>query len=525
MPSRDLPARPHLDHLKHEAKALLAAIREGDANALRRARAALGDKPAVKLTDAQRVIAREYGFPTWARLRAHVQASRGTHDAVRAFLAAVQEQDREGATRVLRAQPRIAQESLHVAAVLGLVDDAQRLIAEDASRVTARDGEPFGDPLLYLCYSPFHGESEERDAALLATTRLLLDAGADPNTRDGRHGVPALYAVTGVRSVLPIARLLLDAGANPTDGESLFHAAERFHEDALELLLSAGAQVNHAGEWGNTPLYYLLRYWDVEREARVRQGLIWLLDHGADPNVRCAEERETSLHVAARRGQSPAVVRLLLERGADVHARRADGSTAWFLARRHGFDELASLLESAGARPEPLSPLDTLLAACGRGDLEAARRVASPDLLGGLSPADRRLLPEAASVGRVQAASAYIAAGFPVNAVDTAGATALHHAAIHGRASLVRALLDAGADVDIRDTEHRSTALGWACFGADFVADTDGDYEGSVRALLDAGARPRADEHEPQHAGVRRLIEERSERGEVLPPLGAGYHD
>jgi hypothetical protein len=48
---------------------------------------------------------------------------------------------------------------------------------------------------------------------------LLLDAGADPNTKDGRYGVPALYAVTGARSVLPLARMLLDAGANPTDGE------------------------------------------------------------------------------------------------------------------------------------------------------------------------------------------------------------------------------------------------------------------------------------------------------------------
>src|SRR4029450_3211651 len=47
----------------------------------------------------------------------------------------------------------------------------------------------------------------------------------------------------GRARIVPIARLLLDAGANPTDGESVFHAAEHFHEEALELLLRAGADL------------------------------------------------------------------------------------------------------------------------------------------------------------------------------------------------------------------------------------------------------------------------------------------
>jgi ankyrin repeat protein len=341
----------------------------------------------------------------------------------------------------------------------------------------------------------------------MATARLLLASGADPNTRDGRYNVPALYAVTGVRSVLPIARLLLDAGANPTDGESVFHAAEHFHEDALELLLSAGADLNATGEWGNTPLYFLLRWWDVERETRVRQGMLWLLNHGADPNVVSAEERETALHVAVRRGQSVEVIRLLISHGADVNARRGDGSTAWLLARRGGFDEVASLLEKIGAETQPLSPGDLLLAACGRGDIEAARRLASPELIAALRPADHRLLPEAAASSREATVAAYVAAGFPVDTTDSAGATALHHSAIHGRARQVRVLLDAGAATDIRDREHSSTPLGWASFGADFLADTDGDYEGCVRALLDAGARPRSDEHQAKHKGVASVIQ------------------
>jgi ankyrin repeat protein len=506
MSSHDLPSRPHLDHLKNEAKELHKAFHAGDANAVQRARDAIGETPDLELNDAQRVVAREYGFATWAQLRAHVQASRTFGEAVDAFLAAVQEQDADRARAVLAAQPSIATESLHVAAVLGDADATVRLIAEDRSRVSARAGKPPADPLLFLCFSPFHGENAARDAGLLATARALIDSGADPNTRDGRYGVPALYAVTGMRSVLPIARLLIDAGANPTDGESVFHAAEHYHVDALELLLSAGADLNAVGDWGNTALYFLLRYWDMEREPRVRQGMRWLLHHGADPNVVCGEERETSLHVAARRGQNVETVQLLLDHGADVNARRSDGRTAWLLARRGGFGEVASLLEASGADTEPLSPADELLAACGRGDVEAARRLATPDALSAMSAADHRLLPEAAAAGRHSTVVACIAAGFPINATDSFDATALHHSALRGRAAQVRLLLDAGAATDTRDREHHATPLGWALFGVDFVADTDGDYEATVKALLEAGARPRDDEYRPKHSGVQRLI-------------------
>lgn len=506
MTSRNLPPRPDLDHLRHEAKALYKAFREGDTDAARRLRQVIGDAGIIKLTDAQRVVAREYGFPTWARMRAHVQAARSVDDAVDEFLAAVQEQNADGARHALEMQPRIAIESLHVAAVLGLADAARRLISEDPARVTTRAGTFSADPLLFLCFSPFHGESAERDDGLLATARLLLEAGADPNARGGRYSLPPLYAVTGMHSVLPIARLLLDAGANPTDGESVFHAAEHFHKEALELLLAAGAQLNEAGDWGNTPLYFLLRWWNVERETRVRQGLRWLLDHGADPNVLCATERENALHVAARLGQSVTVIQWLLDHGADVHARRGDGRTAWFLAQRRGFDEIASLLVTAGAVSQPLSPLDALLAACGRGDAETAHRLASPELMSALDPSDRVLLAEAASSDRGATVLACLAAGFPVDTTDGAGATALHYSSIRARVPLVRALLDADASVDIRDTHHNSTPLGWACFGADYIADPEGDYEGCVRALLDAGARPRADEYLPRHTGVRAVL-------------------
>ena len=508
MPSRELPSRPDLDHLKREARSLQQAARSGDPDARQRLRQALGSDTALKLTDAQRAIAREYGFPTWARLRSHVQASRGADDALNTFLLAVQAQDPDRARDVLRAAPQIAKESLHVAAALGHAGDAARLIAEDQARVRQKAGDPAAEPLLFLCFSPFHGENAERDAGLLATARLLLDAGADPNTKDGRYGVPALYAVTGARSVLPLARMLLDAGANPTDGESVFHAAQLFHEEALELLLNAGVDLNFVGDWGNTAIYFLLTWHDIEREPKVGQGIRWLLAHGADPNVLSSKQRETALHVAARKGQSIGTIQLLLDHGAELNARRSDGSTAWALARRGGHDAIAELLQNAGAETRSLSPFETLLAACGRGDAEEARRLTSPELVSQLADEDRLMLVEAAQKGRTSTVAACLAAGFPVNTIDSQGATALHLAAIDGRAKIVRMLLAAGADTTIRDKEHSSTPLGWACWGADFIADADGDYVDAVRALLEAGARQRPDEARPKHPGVRAVLDE-----------------
>src|ERR1043166_3197081 len=249
MPYRELPARPNLDHLKNEAKALLKAHRAGDPAAIERLRVLIGGEVrSPKLTDVQRAIAREHGFFTWAQLRTRVESTASVAAATTEFLRAVQNQNRERVLQVLEAQPRIQSVSLHVAATLGESATVTQLVNKDPKTVHRRAGDPPAEPLLFLTFSPFHGESANRDRGLLESARLLLAAGADPNTKDGRFGVPALYAVTGARSVIPLAKLLLEAGAKPTDGESLHHSAEHFHEEALDLLLKAGADVNATGD-------------------------------------------------------------------------------------------------------------------------------------------------------------------------------------------------------------------------------------------------------------------------------------
>ena len=70
MPVRRLPVRPDPDQFHRQAKELLQALHAGDAQAiaeLREHHPDPVDPAAAKLADAQLVIARSYGFPSWPR--------------------------------------------------------------------------------------------------------------------------------------------------------------------------------------------------------------------------------------------------------------------------------------------------------------------------------------------------------------------------------------------------------------------------------------------------------------------------
>jgi hypothetical protein len=96
---RELPRHPHIDHLKKQAKELLESHRRHDAEGLARivaslpAFAKLSEKDAAHapfaLHDAQSVVAREYGFPSWNDLRAEVErrASEAVPDSLLRALA------------------------------------------------------------------------------------------------------------------------------------------------------------------------------------------------------------------------------------------------------------------------------------------------------------------------------------------------------------------------------------------------------------------------------------------------------
>lgn len=80
-----VPFRLDLDQQKTRAKELLKALHAGDPDAMQRLREHHPKKPdptAAVLADAQLVIARELGVPSWPRLRAHVDAMQAARAAI-----------------------------------------------------------------------------------------------------------------------------------------------------------------------------------------------------------------------------------------------------------------------------------------------------------------------------------------------------------------------------------------------------------------------------------------------------------
>jgi hypothetical protein len=111
--SRDLPDHPHIDVPKREARALLKDWRAKAPEALDRIAARHpkfrgADHPTISsakflLSDAQLVIAREYGLSTWTNLKQRISSN----TVVKLLLEAIHKDDRETVVQNLRAHPHL----------------------------------------------------------------------------------------------------------------------------------------------------------------------------------------------------------------------------------------------------------------------------------------------------------------------------------------------------------------------------------------------------------------------------------
>jgi hypothetical protein len=196
----DLPARPSLDHLRHEARDLLRAAKSGDTAAVARIRAVSG---TLTLAGAQLALAREYGFPSWPRLKAEVDArTTGLAQQADTFCVASIRDTTGRAVRMLAATPELAGYNFATAVILGDADRVRAAITRDPGLVTGVDPRTGWTPLHAACASNWHRLDPARAGGLLAVARLLLDAGADPNGHPGARSprggwTPLRCAVAG----------------------------------------------------------------------------------------------------------------------------------------------------------------------------------------------------------------------------------------------------------------------------------------------------------------------------------------
>jgi ankyrin repeat protein len=458
----------------------------------------------LRLHDAQSCVARHYGFASWADLRSYVEVRSASRDdqatRVLNWLRLVYSGDVDGrgidrpnpriAARVLAESPDVAAGSPYLACAIGDEDALRAATKADPAWVDRPGGPLRLPPLLAVTHSSLCQLPEFRER-LHRCARFLLSAGADPNQRiglrwppasvsapDDDHPLSALYGAAGRNHDLALTKILLDAGADPNDGESLYHSLESF--TCTRVLLEYGASIA-----GNNALYRALDYDNLA-------ALELLLQHGADPNERLINsslaEWGLPLLWAIRRRRSRQHAAALLKAGADPSASTLSGVSAYSLALQLGLSEVAELLrENGGAKP--VSEDEQFIAACARGDEAEARRISArrPDLPGSLAEARLCLLPNLAAEGGDEGVRLMVKLGWPV-AVRGGdwNASALNLAVFRGNVGLTRFLLEHGAGWQ-EEHGHGDNVCGTLSWASRNEPVADGDWAGCARALLEHG--------------------------------------
>ena len=193
---------------------------------------------------------------------------------------------------------------LHAAAAAGNVAEIERLVAGGADR-EARDGNG---------RTPLHVAAYRRQ---YEAARVLMKRGANPDALDAqRYDVVTIAAVA---DDVPMLKVVLEGGASaknvtsPYDGTALIAAAHLGHVEVVEVLIRAGAPLDHVNNLGWTAL--------IES--------IVLGDGG---------KRHT------------ATLRALVAAGANPNLADGRGTRPLALARSRGYAEMARILEQAGGR-------------------------------------------------------------------------------------------------------------------------------------------------------------------------------
>jgi len=426
------------------------------------------------------------------------------------------------AARMLAANPEIAGAGFATAVVLGDATRVRAAITRDPSLATRSDARTGWTALHVACASRWHRLDPARAPGLLEVTRLLLDAGADPEVRTcgpRADWTPLRCAVAGAANPA-IAALLLERGAVPDDHDLYLACFGDDDRESLRLLLGRAPDVRET-----TALSAPISTGDIE-------AVRMLLDAGANPNQPMpadlfgtghgTDAAWPAVYGAVQFGCDPELLDLLLARGANPDAAGPDGRSPYRVAISDGRADLAAVLRRHGARDDATAA-ERFLSACLRGDLAAARELiaADPGLVDSLSDDEHGAIELAAERGDTEVVRLMLDLGFPIGARrGDHGSTALHAAAYAGSAETVRLLLARGADIEARDVTWDSTPLEWAKVGSGFRPQTspDPDWAATVRVLLDAGASTETlelspDDLKPASAEVADILRAAGVRG------------
>ena len=274
------------------------------------------------------------------------------------------------------------------------------------------------------------------------------------------------------------------------DGTTPLHQAVRQNDlKAVDTLVKAGANVKAATRYGVTPLQIAATNGNA---AMLRR----LLEAGADVNT-ATPGGETALMTAARTGNTEAVT-LLLDRRADVNARdMVRGQTALMWAVTEGHTDIVKLLVARGANVKAQTNVTApkgeyvQARAGGASGNGIIRQRALPTKDGGMTP-----LLFAVRDGNTSMVRLLLELGADINQTSGNHTSPLLIALLNGQVALATELLSRGADPNVTDDYTRAAlfaAIELRNFNHEkypFLYDDGRDPLDLIAALLAKGANP-----------------------------------
>jgi ankyrin repeat protein len=291
---------------------------------------------------------------------------------------------------------------------------------------------------------------------------LLLAAGADVDTPN-RNGATALALACANASAGMVGRLLLagaDPGLAPTGEPPVLTCARSGNRAAVTALLDGGAEVDARETWRRqTPLMWAA----AENHVEVVK---LLLERGADVDAG-SKGGFTALTFAVRQGARE-TTRVLLDAGAALDVLAESGESVLHVAIKNRHYPIASLLLARGATPDAAdrggrTPLHVLVEAREPASRQRAPAMEERDdgmqLMTALLAAGAD--PDAMTAGSPKLADALVPSAIrPIidNAINVGGATPLLLAAQAADVEAMRVLVAVGAD-PLASTYGGTTAL------------------------------------------------------------------
>jgi hypothetical protein len=335
--------------LRTQAKELLRAIRSADPAAVARARTYFDPGQEFRLANAQLVLARELGFPSWAALKRSMEPEEPEENQTARFFRAIEKDDIDAVRHALETTPELAsawrktphdywESALHVAAQRASIEMADTLIKSGAEIYAVRQSG----------YPPVSDAYDKRRPEMV---EFLLNASAAED-----HGHPPTYGV-GIDMVLATRMGWLDRVEKHVSldpfavyrrgciGESVLHwPAHNGHHAVLKFLIDHGAAIeaDEIGLYGGKPLHWAAEH--APESVRI------LLRNGANPKSRNLMPGEfegfTPLHMcASQREECIECADQLLEAGADPLALDAKGRTPFDVAMSRSRSKMAHYLQ------------------------------------------------------------------------------------------------------------------------------------------------------------------------------------